>query len=78
MKTRLIITGGATGLGKALALSYASNLGANLQICIADINAERAATTISELQALKADAFFYACDVTKQADVCPWRNSTNM
>ena len=69
MKTRLIITGGATGLGKALALSYASNLGANLQICIADINAERAATTISELQALKADAFFYACDVTKQADV---------
>ena len=69
MKTRLIITGGATGLGKALALSYASNLGANLQICIADINAERAAITISELQALKADAFFYACDVTKQADV---------
>ena len=69
MKTRLIITGGASGLGKALALSYASNLGANLQICIADINAERAAITISELQALKSDAFFYACDVTKQADV---------
>ncbi|MGJ8675817.1 MAG: SDR family oxidoreductase [Pseudoalteromonas sp.] len=69
MKTRLIITGGATGLGKALALSYANNLGANLQICIADINAERAAATIAELQALKADAFYYACDITKQADI---------
>ncbi|HDY93080.1 MAG TPA: SDR family oxidoreductase [Pseudoalteromonas sp.] len=69
MKTRLIITGGATGLGKALALSYANNLGANLQICIADINTERAAVTIAELQALKADAFFHACDITKQTDI---------
>lgn len=77
MKTRIIITGGATGLGKALALCYAKNLGGNLQICIADINHERATQTVLALQSLKAEAFFYACDITKHADIDALRDTLN-
>ena len=69
MTTRLLITGGATGLGKAMALSWAKHQQANVSICIADINAERGNATVAELEALGATAFYMHCDISKQQDI---------
>jgi len=69
MATRLLITGGATGLGKAIALHWAKSLGAKVSICIADIHSERAIETVEELKTLKAKAFWQQCDITQQDDI---------
>ncbi|TQV76592.1 SDR family oxidoreductase [Aliikangiella marina] len=66
MHKRVLITGGASGLGKALALRWAQQ-GSN--VCIADLNQERAEETVQELQALNVDAFFVHCDITDEASV---------
>jgi len=55
--TRLLITGGATGLGKAMALIWATKQTSQVQICIADINQARGEATVQELMALGAQAF---------------------
>jgi NADP-dependent 3-hydroxy acid dehydrogenase YdfG len=69
MTTRLLITGGATGLGKSIALAWASNQQSAIKICIADINEERGNTTVAELNALGAEAFYVHCDITQQSDI---------
>jgi short-subunit dehydrogenase len=69
MTTRLLITGGATGLGKSIALVWAQNQKANVNICIADINQERGDATVAELKELGAGAFYSHCDITKQKDI---------
>lgn len=69
MTTRLLITGGATGLGKSIALVWAQNQKANVNICIADINQERGDATVAELKALGAGAFYAHCDISKQEDI---------
>jgi len=69
MTIRMLVTGGATGLGKAIALTWARHHGSALKVCIGDIHQARAEETISELSALGVDAFFSHCDITKQRDI---------
>jgi 3-oxoacyl-[acyl-carrier protein] reductase len=61
-----LITGGARGIGKAVALAYARE-GARLAICArtqSEIN-----TTVQEIQRLKADAKGWPCDVSIEDSV---------
>jgi NAD(P)-dependent dehydrogenase (short-subunit alcohol dehydrogenase family) len=66
MTKRIFITGGASGLGRALAERYAR---AGWRVCIGDIHVERGAETVAALAALHADAHFLRCDVTQDADL---------
>jgi NAD(P)-dependent dehydrogenase (short-subunit alcohol dehydrogenase family) len=65
-KKRIFITGGASGLGKAIALKYAAQ---GYKICIGDIHQQRAQETIAELNVLGADAFFQPCDTRQLEDL---------
>ena len=58
----VVVTGGASGLGKALAIKWAQS-GAN--VCIADINEELGNSCVDEINATGGSAFFHPCDVTK-------------
>lgn len=75
MPTRLLITGGATGLGKAIAFAWAKHQGASCQICIADINATRCQQTVEALISSGTDAFYMHCDITQQSDIDNLRNA---
>ncbi len=66
---RILITGGASGLGQGLALAWAEKHAAKAQICIADINAERGEETLSLLRDKGAEAIYQHCDITVQEDV---------
>lgn len=63
---RIFITGGASGLGKAMALRFAR---AGWNVCIGDLNEARGAETITVLTALGVEAFFLRCDVTREEDL---------
>lgn len=65
---RIVITGGATGLGQALAIKWAQKHH-GIKVCIADINAAMGNETIAQLKALGADAFYQHCDITSDSDV---------
>jgi NAD(P)-dependent dehydrogenase (short-subunit alcohol dehydrogenase family) len=69
MTTRLLVTGGATGLGKAMALTWAKHLGSSAKICIADIHQQRGDETVTELTVLGVDAYYQYCDITQQSDI---------
>ena len=74
---RMIITGGATGFGKALALTWAKNYHAQqkkLAICIADLHEQRGQETTEELRALGVDALFCQCDITNQNSIDAMRS----
>ncbi|AXT39734.1 SDR family oxidoreductase [Alteromonas sp. BL110] len=69
---RLLITGGATGLGQAIALKWAEkwvSKDKDISICIADINQERGDETVGMLSAQGANAFYVHCDITSDDDV---------
>jgi 3-oxoacyl-[acyl-carrier protein] reductase len=62
-----LVTGGNTGIGRAVALAYAAE-GAN--VAIAWIDREREAIDlVAEITALGRRAFALRCDVTREADV---------
>lgn len=63
---RVFITGGASGLGRTLALRYARD---GWDVCIADLNDTRGEATRRELAALGAKALYYHADVTNEADL---------
>ncbi|WDD97075.1 SDR family oxidoreductase [Thalassomonas actiniarum] len=63
---RVFITGGASGLGKAIACKYA---GAGYRVCIGDVNEKRGLATIAELTASGCDAFFVHCNTTRLEDL---------
>ena len=64
---RVFITGGASGLGRALALRYARD---GWRVCIADLNDERGDSTREELTAAgAAEALYRHADVTREADL---------
>ncbi|WP_394221118.1 SDR family oxidoreductase [Alteromonas gracilis] len=65
---RIVITGGATGLGRAIAVHWAKKV-AGLDVCIADINEERGNNAVAELSSLGANAFYIHCDITSDSDV---------
>ncbi|MGQ4276895.1 SDR family oxidoreductase [Pseudidiomarina sp. E22-M8] len=63
---RIVITGGASGLGFALAQLAAK---AGWRVCIVDRDEERGQAVIGSLQRLQADALFMSCDVTRISDL---------
>ncbi len=64
MKTA-VITGAASGLGKAIALKYAQH---NWQVIVADIEDEAGQAVVDEIHQLGKQAFFSHCDVSKTDD----------
>lgn len=61
---RIFITGGASGLGRALAQRYALE---GWRVCIADINDARGAETVERLTELGAVAHYLHCDVRDES-----------
>jgi NAD(P)-dependent dehydrogenase (short-subunit alcohol dehydrogenase family) len=61
-----IITGGASGLGKAAALRLAED---NINVVIVDLNEEVGQETVNELKEKGVEAVFIQADVSKEADV---------
>ncbi|MDI1252622.1 SDR family oxidoreductase [Thermomonas sp.] len=63
---RVFITGGASGLGQALALHYA---GQGWRVLIGDLDRERCADTVAQLQAASPESEAIACNVTVETDL---------
>ncbi len=64
---RIVITGGAKGFGKAMAMVFAKQ---NWRVAIADLRLEEATATCEELLAAGAeDTFACTCNVTQYDDV---------
>ncbi|MBH1997517.1 MAG: SDR family oxidoreductase [Sphingomonadaceae bacterium] len=61
-----VITGAADGIGLGMARRFAREGGA---VLVVDFDAEKGAATVEELQALGAEAEFFAADVTRKQDV---------
>jgi NAD(P)-dependent dehydrogenase (short-subunit alcohol dehydrogenase family) len=66
MSQNVLITGGASGLGEALALHYAAQ---NHQVCIADLNAQRGASVVEAITESGGNAFFVSCDITQETSI---------
>lgn len=64
-KKRVLITGGGSGLGKALAINFAKQ---GWNIVIADINERRAQETAALVKAIGGKSLALTCDVTKEED----------
>lgn len=62
----VVITGGASGLGRAMALRFARE---GMRIVLADVNAGDLERTEGELRAAGASAIGVQCDVSKAEDV---------
>jgi NAD(P)-dependent dehydrogenase (short-subunit alcohol dehydrogenase family) len=60
-----IITGGGSGIGKAIALLYASE---GAKIVVADIDEEGSAETLAEIKALGTEAIFVKTDTSRPED----------
>lgn len=60
---RIFITGGASGLGRALAERYAR---AGWRVAIGDIHEARGEETLARLRELGAEALFLPCDVRQE------------
>jgi NAD(P)-dependent dehydrogenase (short-subunit alcohol dehydrogenase family) len=61
-----IITGGGSGIGKAVALTFARQ-GATVHVL--DVNQDNAAQTVEEITSAGGQAFSLTCDVTNQQEV---------
>lgn len=61
-----VVTGGASGIGRACALAFAAR---GLDVVIADLHEERMRSTAAELQDLGVRAQAIRCDVGRDADV---------
>lgn len=62
---RIVITGAGSGLGRAIALRFAS---AGWKLAIADVHAARMADTLQQVEQLGGSGFTQPCDVRNQAD----------
>ncbi|MEQ5836808.1 SDR family oxidoreductase [Marinobacter sp. NFXS9] len=66
MTKRVFITGGASGLGRAIALRYARE---RARVCIGDINPEQGALVEEEIRQAGGEGRFVTCDVRRIADL---------
>lgn len=66
MRQRVFITGGASGLGKALALRYARD---GARVCIGDLNVEAGEAVVAEIDRLGGEGCFTPCDVRRISDL---------
>ncbi len=66
MTQRVFITGGASGLGRAIALRYARE---GARVCIGDINPEQGADVEQEINQAGGEGYFVACDVRRLTDL---------
>lgn len=62
LSPRVLITGAASGLGRALAIRFAAG---GCRVCVADIHAERAQETLALLDKTAGEGFFERLDVTQ-------------
>jgi len=60
-----LITGGASGIGRATALLFAQE---GVAVAIADINVEQGKTAVAEIESAGGMAIFIACDVTSASN----------
>jgi len=63
---RVFITGGASGLGRALAERYGR---AGWRVCIGDLDMARCADALGAVQQLSPNSHALACDVTREEDL---------
>jgi NAD(P)-dependent dehydrogenase (short-subunit alcohol dehydrogenase family) len=61
----VIVTGGASGIGRATALRLAAE---GARVCIADVNAEATSAVVAEIEAAGGIAMACATDVSAEAD----------
>lgn len=66
MNLRVFITGGASGLGRTLALKWAAQ---GASVCIGDVHVERGHQTVKEIENAGGTGSFVQCDITQQTDV---------
>ena len=60
------VTGGASGIGKAVSLGLAGN---GADVAIVDINLDAAASVVDEIKAMGCRSIAISCDVTNPSDV---------
>ncbi len=65
MTQRVFITGGASGLGRAISLRYAKE---GAKVCIGDINPEQGIAVEKELSNAGGEGYFVECDVRRLSD----------
>ncbi|WP_158586292.1 MULTISPECIES: SDR family NAD(P)-dependent oxidoreductase [Oceanobacillus] len=66
MNKRVLITGGASGIGRGMVEKYLSN---NCKVIILDKDAENLSKTVSELNALYRDIESVVCDLGNEEDI---------
>ena len=66
MTQRVFITGGASGLGRAIALRYAKE---GAKVCIGDINPEQGIAVEQEINNAGGEGYFVECDVRRLPDL---------
>jgi len=62
---KAVITGGGSGIGKAIAVALAQN---GAEVHILELSAENAEKTVAEIQAAGNVAFAHSCNVAEQAE----------
>lgn len=63
---KAIITGGGSGIGKAMAILFAKQ---DAEVHIIELSEESARSTIEEIKAANGDAYTHICNVAKQEEV---------
>lgn len=66
MTVRVFVTGGASGLGRAIALRYARE---GARVCIGDINPAQGTEVEGEINAAGGEGYFVNCDVRRLTDL---------
>lgn len=66
MSERIFVTGGASGLGREIALRWARE---GAHVCIGDLNAARGHQVVAEIAKAGGIGLFVQCDVTRTEDL---------
>ena len=63
---RIVITGGASGMGAATAILAASR---GAKVCVADVDQKGGAAVVEEIRTAGGDARFILCDMSRREDI---------